>query len=65
MNKVSIKMMYQADGTPVTDANPVALTNAEFMSLYASHPDSVLDSYFYYLTVQSGEVKKVEQPYWP
>jgi len=65
MNKVSIKMMYQADGTLVTDANPVALTISEFMSLYASHPDSVLGSYFYYLTVQSGAVKKVEQPYWP
>lgn len=65
MSKVSIKMMFQQDGTPVSDANPVALTYAEFMSLYASHPDSVLDSYFYYLTVQSGAVKKVEQPYWP
>lgn len=65
MNKASIKMMYQADGTPVADANPVALTFSEFMSLYAFHPDSVLDSYFYYLTVQSGSVKKVEQPYWP
>ena len=54
-----------ADGTPVTDANPVALTFSEFMSLYASHPDAVMDSYFYYLTVQSGAVKKVEQPYWP
>ncbi|MEN6594202.1 MAG: hypothetical protein ABFC31_04525 [Clostridiaceae bacterium] len=65
MDAVSITMMYQADGTPVDDANPVALTFSEFMNLYASHPDSVLDSYFYYLTVQSGAVKEVEQPYWP
>ena len=65
MSAVSIKMMTQKDGTPVADANPVALTYNDFMDLYAAKPDAVLSSYFYYLTVQSGTVKKVEQPYWP
>lgn len=65
LNKVSVKMMFQQDGTPVPDANPIALTYAEFMNLYAAKPDAVLTSYFYYVTVQSGKVKTVEQPYWP
>lgn len=65
LSKVSIKMMFQQDGTPVAGAEPVTLTYAEFMNLYAAKPDAVLTSYFYYVTVQSGKVKTVEQPYWP
>jgi len=65
MRSVSITMMYHADGTPVLDAVPVALTYSEFISLYAANPDGVLHSYFYYITVSGGEVTEVGQPYWP
>jgi len=65
MRNVSITMMYHADGTPVLDAVPVALTYSEFMSLYAANPDGVLHSYFYYITVSGGKVTEVGQPYWP
>jgi hypothetical protein len=65
MKTIPITMMYQADGTPVAGAETVALTFLEFKTLYAANPDSVLKSYFYYCTVVSGTITKVDQVYWP
>ncbi len=65
MSDVSIKMMYHADGSAVTDAIAVSLTFSEFRSLYGANPDGVLDSYFYKITVSGGEVANVDQVYWP
>jgi len=65
MKTIPITMMYQADGTPVDGAETVALTYHEFRTLYAAHPDSVLDSFFYYCTVAGGTITKVDQVYWP
>ncbi len=65
MSDVSIKMMYHADGSAVTDAIAVSLTFNEFRSLYGANPDGVLDSYFYKITVSGGDVTEVDQVYWP
>ncbi len=65
MNTAAITMMYHPDGTQVDDATPVSLTYNEFKTLYASYPDKVLNSFFYYVTVEGGVITQVDQVYWP
>lgn len=65
MNTSAITMMYHPDGTQVDDATPVSLTYNKFKTLYASYPDKVLNSFFYYVTVEGGVITEVEQVYWP
>jgi hypothetical protein len=65
LSAIPLRMMFHTDGTEVTDATPIHLSYANFCTLYAAHPDAVLHSYFYYVTVHSGTVIKVDQKYWP
>ena len=66
LDDVGIRLMVQPNGEFVDDAEPVSSTAADFRAIYALKPDRLLDSYFYYITVESdGQVSKVEQVYWP
>lgn len=66
MEAVSISMMYDASGVKSVDANTFALDYAEFLSLYQSHPDDVVEGdFFYYVTVSNDRITGVDQVYWP
>jgi hypothetical protein len=65
MSTVNIRMMYQPDGTMVTGADPVATTYYDLGNLYVEHPDLVLNSFFYYITVHNNGSIDVDQVYWP
>jgi hypothetical protein len=66
MSIVTIKMMYNPDGSDLYNSVSVPFTYDQFCTLYAAHPELVANSpFFYYCTVTGGAVTGVEQIYWP
>ncbi|MEI8200135.1 MAG: hypothetical protein WCG21_08735 [Eubacteriales bacterium] len=64
MHTVPIKMMFHPDGTMAEAGAGVSMTYDEFKAFYAAYPDKVMNSFFYYITVEAGVITKVEQVYW-
>ena len=63
---VSLKLMIQPSGEPVDGAESIPSSTADFRAIYALDPALLLDTYFYYIHVESdGHVSLVEQVYWP
>ena len=53
-------------GAVVPGPDPVTLTIEEVNMVYDFDPDLMLDSFFYYVEVNTiGEVVQVRQVYWP
>ena len=65
LTDLPLKLMYFPDGTVVDGAAPVDADINDLNTLYASHPDLVLDSFFYFVEVSDDAVVLVEQVYWP
>lgn len=65
LQEVDLKLMYYPDGTEVTGATPIDAELIDLYNLYEVHPEYVLDSFFYYITVQDDQVVSVEQVYRP
>jgi len=66
IDDVSLKLMYKPNGDPVADSISVSVTPAQFRSIYMLNTSLLLETYFYYIHVESdGSVSLVEQVYWP
>jgi len=65
MQDVTIRMMYEADGTQMPGADTTPLSYSEFVTLYTAHPAYVLNSFFYRVIVSDGIITEVHQVYWP
>ena len=66
LDDVDIKLMVQPNGDLVDGAESIAATLSDFKAIYALDTSLLLESYFYYITVDSdGHVSLVEQVYWP
>lgn len=65
LRELPLKMMFHPDGSMVEDANPIDATISDLYALYAHDPELVLNSFFYFIEVDGGEVVSVEQVYWP
>lgn len=66
LDDVSLKLMVQPSGEPVDDATSIPSTASDFRKIYDLDSSLLLESYFYYVTVESdGHVSLVEQVYWP
>jgi hypothetical protein len=65
IDEVSLSLMYQPSGAQVEGAEPVPSTASDFRAIYALDPSLLLDSFFFYIHVESdGHVSLVEQVYW-
>ena len=66
IDDVPLKLMVKPNGDPVDGAEPVSVTAKEFRAIYALNTSLLLESYFYYIHVDTdGNVTHVEQVYWP
>ncbi len=66
IDDVPLKLMVKPNGDPVGDATSIAATAAQFRAIYALNTSLLLESYFYYVHVESdGKISLVEQVYWP
>lgn len=66
IDDVPLKLMVKPSGDPVDGAEPVSVTAKEFRAIYALNTSLLLESYFYYIHVNTdGNVTLVEQVYWP
>ncbi len=66
IDDVSLKLMYKPNGDLVADSISVSVTPAQFRSIYMLNTSLLLETYFYYIHVESdGSVSLVEQDYWP
>ena len=66
IDEVPLKLMVKPSGDPVDGAEPVSVTAKEFRAIYALNTSLLLESYFYYIHVDTdGNVTLVEQVYWP
>ena len=66
IDDVSLKLMVKPNGDPVDGAESVSATAANFRAIYSINTSLLLESYFYYIHVESdGHVSLVEQVYWP
>ena len=66
IDDVPLKLMVKPNGDPVDGAGPVSVTAKEFRAIYALNTSLLLESYFYYIHVDTdGNVTLVEQVYWP
>lgn len=65
LNGVKLKLMYEPDGTMVDGAQHADAGIEDINTLYALDTDLVLNSFFYYVTVQNGKAVSVDQVYWP
>ncbi len=66
IDDVPLKLMVKPNGDPVDGAEPVSVTAKEFRAIYALNTSLLLESYFYYIHVDTdGNVTLVEQVYWP
>jgi len=66
IDDVPLKLMVKPNGEPVDDTEPKSVTAAEFRAIYALNTSLLLESYFYYVHVESdGKISLVEQVYWP
>lgn len=66
LDDVSLSLMYQPSGEIVEDeVTPVPSTASDFRKIYAQDSSLLLDSFFFYINVESdGHVSLVEQVYW-
>ena len=66
IDDVPLKLMVKPSGDPVDGAEPVSVTAKGFRAIYALNTSLLLESYFYYIHVNTdGNVTLVEQVYWP
>lgn len=66
IDDVPLKLMVKPNGDPVDDSVPKSVTPAQFRAIYSLNTSLLLESYFYYIHVESdGTVSLVEQVYWP
>ena len=66
IDDVPLKLMVKPNGDPVDGAEPVSVTAKGFRAIYALNTSLLLESYFYYIHVNTdGNVTLVEQVYWP
>ena len=66
IDDVPLKLMVKPNGDPVSGADPESTTAENFRAIYALNTSLLLESYFYYIHVESdGHVSLVEQVYWP
>ena len=65
LTDLPLKLMYTPDGTVIDGAVPVDADVDDLNILYSSHPDLVLDTFFYFVEVEGGAAVLVEQVYWP
>lgn len=66
IDDVPVKLMVKPNGDPVDGAEPKSVTPAQFRAIYSLNTSLLLESYFYYIHVESdGSVSLVEQVYWP
>ena len=66
IDDVPLKLMVKPNGDPVDGAEPVSVTAKQFRAIYALNTSLLLESYFYYIHVDTdGNVTLVEQVYWP
>ena len=66
IDDVPLKLMVKPSGDPVDGTEPVSATAKDFRAIYALNTSLLLESYFYYIHVDtSGNVTLVEQVYWP
>lgn len=65
LTDLPLKLMYTPDGMVVEGAVPVDADVDDLNTLYSSHPDLVLDTFFYFVEVEDGAAILVEQVYWP
>lgn len=66
IDDVPLKLMVKPNGNPVDGAESISTTAANFRTIYSINTSLLLESYFYYIHVESdGHVSLVEQIYWP
>ena len=66
LDLVPLELMWQPNGEHVYDVIPVPSSASDFRKLYKLNPVLLLDSYPFYIEVNSGgEVSLVSQVYWP
>ena len=66
IDDVPLKLMVKPSGDPVDGAEPISVTAKEFRAIYSLNTSLLLESYFYYIHVDTdGNVTLVEQVYWP
>ncbi len=66
IDDVPLKLMVKPNGDPVVGTEPKSVTAAQFRAIYSLNTSLLLESYFYYIHVESdGTVALVEQVYWP
>lgn len=66
IDDVPLKLMYKPNGEYVEDSVSISTTAKNFRAIYAIDTSLLLETYFYYITVDSdGKVTLVEQIYWP
>ena len=66
IDDVPLKLMVKPNGEMVDDATSIAATAAQFRAIYSLNTSLLLESYFYYVHVESdGKISLVEQVYWP
>ncbi|MEZ4357783.1 MAG: hypothetical protein R2876_04035 [Eubacteriales bacterium] len=65
LREIPLKLMYHSDGTMVEGADGIDADLEDLYNLYELNSSLVLDSFFYYVEVEDGEVVAVSQVYWP
>lgn len=63
LREVPIKLIYQSDGTMVESGIDGDI--GDLYELYEHNKSLVIDTNFYYIKVENGEVVSVDQVYWP
>lgn len=65
LDTVPIKLMFQSDGTQVTNSVSIPATSADVTSVYNINSAYLFDYFFFYIHVDAnGNVTLVEQIYW-
>ncbi len=67
LTDLPLRLMYKPDGTMISMPSewPFDTNINDFNAVYVVDPDLLLDSFFFYIEVEEGTVKSVEQVYWP
>lgn len=63
LREIPIKLIYKSDGTMVESGINGSLV--DLYALYEHNKSLVINSVFYYIEVQNGQVTSVSQVYWP
>lgn len=63
LSQASLSLIYEPDGELLFQE--VSYDFIAFNAFFENHPDAVLDSFFYRVMLEAGEVVAVEQVYWP